>query len=117
MLSESNEGIVVEWRSDEYNRLWGKAVAQHVSRGPIKSVVVPWSSIESVTFRGKFFGPGHLHVTARSLAALDGLPGASGNVWWVQIAKPERRNARAFVLGSESAIASMKSVLLRGSRR
>jgi hypothetical protein len=115
VVTESTDGIQVEWRSDEYERPWGKALAQHVARAPIKNVFIPWSSIEKVTYRGRFFGPGQLHITARSLTAVEELPGAVGNTWWVRVAKGERRNAREFALTSESAIASAKSPLLPSS--
>jgi hypothetical protein len=117
VLTESDDGIHVEWQSDEYERPWGKAAASHVERGPIKSIVIPWSSVETVSFRGKFFGPGTLRITARSLAALEGLPGVSGNVWWVRVARPERRNAREFVLVSETALSNASAPLLSNRRR
>ena len=117
MLTESDEGIHVEWQSDEYQRPWGKATAQHVARAPIKNVLIPWSSIENVTFRGRFFKPGQLRIAARSLAAVEDLPGAVGNIWWVQVARTERRSAREFALTSENAIASSRSPLLPTSRR
>ena len=109
-------GIHIEWQSDEYERPWGKAAMKHVARAPIKNLLIPWSSIEKVTYRGKFFGPGVLRITARSLTAVEELPGAAGNTWWVQVAKPERRNAREFALASESAISSGRSALLPGHR-
>jgi hypothetical protein len=117
MLTASDDGISVEWRSDEYNRPWGKAAAQHVARGPIRTLNIPWPSIERVTFRGKFFGPGQLQIVARSLAAIAALPGAAGNTWWVRIAKSERRNAREFALASDGAISGATSALLSDGRR
>lgn len=117
MLTESDEGIHVEWQSDEYQRPWGKATAQHVSRAPIKNVLIPWSSIDSVTFRGRLFKPGQLRITARSLTAVEELPGATGNTWWVRVARSERRNAREFALTSENAIVSSRSPLLPSGRR
>jgi hypothetical protein len=117
MLTESDEGIRVEWQSDEYERPWGKATAQHVARAPIKNILIPWPSIEHVTFRGRFFKPGQLRITARSLAAVEELPGAVGNTWGVHVAKIERRNAREFALMSENAIASARSLPALGSRR
>lgn len=117
MMTESGDGLHIEWQSDEYERPWGKAVAQHVARAPIKSILIPWPSIEKVTYRGRFFGPGHLRVTARSLSAVEGLPGVIGNIWWVRVARLERRNAREFALASETAIASSASPLLPGHRR
>jgi hypothetical protein len=114
VVTEADDGMHIEWQSDEYERPWGKAAANHVARAPIKNVLIPWSSIEKVTYRGRFFGPGQLHITARSLTAVEGLPGAVGNTWWVRVAKAERRSAREFVLSSESAIAGSKSPLLNG---
>ena len=117
MLSESRDGIHVEWQSDEYERPWGKALAQHVARSPIKTILIPWSSIENVTYRGRFFGPGHLRISARSLTAVEALPGAVGNSWSVLVSKLERRIAREFALASESAIAAAAPPLLPSSRR
>jgi len=117
VLTDSNDGLHIEWQSDEYERPWGKATAKHVARTPIQSILIPWSSIETVTYRGRFFGHGHLRIVARSLTAVEGLPGAVGNSWWVLVSKVERRNAREFALSSESAIASAASSLLPRDHR
>jgi hypothetical protein len=68
VLTEDDDGIHVEWQSDEYERPWGKAAMRHVARAPIKNVLIPWSSVEKVTYRGKFFGPGQILITARVCA-------------------------------------------------
>src|SRR4051794_31188920 len=83
MLTIRDEGMGVEWRSDEYHRPWGKANPRHVGRGELHDVLIPWTSIESVTFSGRLLAAGTLRICARSIKALDALPGANGHVWTV----------------------------------
>jgi hypothetical protein len=42
ILTIGADGIVVEWRSDEFVKRWVSGSARHVGRGLLHQVVLPW---------------------------------------------------------------------------
>ncbi len=104
ILTIGADGIVVEWRSDEFVKRWGPRRSRHVGRGPLHSVVLPWQLLDSMSYDGRFVRAGSLHVRARTMNAFEGLPSADGPYWSVRIARHDRRRAREFVLAAEAAL-------------
>jgi hypothetical protein len=106
ILTVGADGVGVEWRSDEYRRKRFRRKLVHLGRGGVHVMVIPWTFIDAVSYHGSLFGAGAIRVRARTMNALDGLPGADGPYWEVKISSPDRSRAREFVLAAEGAVAS-----------
>lgn len=116
ILTLGGDGIGVEWRSDEYRRRRLKRKLEHLGRGDVHVSMVPWPFIDAVAYHGSIVGAGKIRIRARTMNALDGLPGADGPFWEVKISSPDRTRAREFVLASESTLAATRQLLERRTR-
>lgn len=116
ILTVGADGVVVEWRSDEYaTRFWSRG-SKHVGRGPLHQVVLSWQLLDSVSYDGRFVRAGELRIRARTMNAFEGLPDADGPYWSVRIARHDRRRAREFVLAAEAAINATMRLLQHRTR-
>jgi hypothetical protein len=114
ILTVGADGIGLEWRSDEYRRKRFRRKLVHIGRGTVRSLTLPWTFVDRVSYEGKLLGGGHIALRARTMNALDGVPGADGPYWQARISAADRSRAREFVLAAEEAIAS--AVELLGAR-
>ena len=116
ILTLGADGIGIEWRSDEYRRRSLRRSLRHVGRGEVHDAMIPWQYIDNVAYHGSFIGSGAIRVRARTMNALDVLPGADGPHWEVRVASPDRTRAREFVLAAESAVGATLQLLERRTR-
>lgn len=116
ILTVGADGIGVEWRSDEYRRRRFRRKLDHLGRGGVHVMVVPWTFIDAVAYHGSLLGAGTIRFRARTMNAFDGLPGADGPYWQVKVGSPDRRRAREFVLAAESSVSSALHLLSHRTR-
>lgn len=114
ILTVGADGIGIEWRSDEWRRKRFRRKLEHVGRGTVHSMVLPWTFVDRVSYDGKLWGSGSVRLRARTMNALDGVPGADGPYWHAHVSAADRSRAREFVLAAEGAVAS--AIELIGAR-
>jgi hypothetical protein len=74
----------------------------------IRTVAIPWTEIQSLTYRPRFFGWGSLVLRTRSLRALDGVPNARGSEVPLSISRADRLTARELAASVELALAERR---------
>jgi hypothetical protein len=116
ILTVGADGVGVEWRSDEYRRKRFRRKREHLGRGDVHVLTIPWTFVDAVFYHGSLFGAGTIRLRARTMNALDGLPGADGPYWQVRIGSADRSRAREFVLAAEGAVASALQLLSHRTR-
>ena len=105
-----DDGLALEWKTSRVEHL---SVPQKWTRGETQLLVIPWTELESVSYKGRIFGAGSLRVRARSMSAVEPLTGAAGVFWSATVARAERKRARAFADAADAALASAVSRRLR----
>lgn len=116
ILTVGADGIGVEWRSDEFRRRRFRRKLVHVGRGEVHVAAIPWPFIDAVAYHGSIIGAGTIRIRARTMNALDGLPGADGPFWQVKVSSPDRTRAREFATASETAVGATLQLLERRTR-
>jgi hypothetical protein len=116
ILTVGADGVGIEWRSDEYRRKRFRRKLEHLGRGSVHVLTIPWTFVDAVAYHGSLWGSGAIHIRTRTMNALDGLPGADGPYWHARITAADRSRAREFVLAAESSIASALQLLAHRTR-
>ncbi|HEY4303649.1 MAG TPA: hypothetical protein VGM82_04245 [Gemmatimonadaceae bacterium] len=111
ILTIGADGVGIEWRSDEFRRKRFRRKLDHLGRGDVHVMMIPWTFIDAVSYHGALFGAGRIRLRARTMNAFDGLPNADGPYWEVKISSPDRSRAREFVLAAEGAVSSAVQLL------
>jgi hypothetical protein len=107
MLRSEPEGLVFEFRRSEHSF----GVKPRVE-DPIRTISIPWAEIQSLTYRRRFLGWGHLVLRTRSLRALDGIAIAQGNELVLPVSRAERLAARELAATVEMALADRRLAAL-----
>lgn len=107
LLRSELEGLAFEFRRSEHSF----GVRPRVE-DPIRTVSIPWTEIQSLTYRRRFLGWGHLVLRTRSLRALDGIPSAHGNELAVPISRADRMAARELAATVGLALADQRIAAL-----
>lgn len=115
IVSVELDGLRVEWRSDEFARNWRRAY-KHLGRGQLHTVLLPWTVLDYVNFDGGLIGASKLRIRARTMNALDQLPGADGPYWSARVARGDRNRAREVSLAVETAISAATSLFTHRTR-
>jgi hypothetical protein len=89
VLRTEEDGLVLEYRSSE--NYFG---AKPSREGEIRTVSIPWSEIQSIEYRRRFWVGGALVLRTRSLRALEGVPAARGTEVSLSVARADRLTAR-----------------------
>lgn len=74
----------------------------------IRTVTIPWTEIQSIAYRRRFFGWGALVLRTRTLRALDGVPNARGSEVTLSIARADGLTARELAANVELALAEQR---------
>lgn len=101
------EGLVLEFRRSE-NR-WGMGPARE---DEIRTVVIPWSEVQSLNYRQWWIIRAVLVLRTRTLRALEGVPKAQGNEITLPIARRDRLAARDLAATVEMALADRRLAAL-----
>jgi hypothetical protein len=107
LLRNEPEGLVFEFRRSEHSF----GVRPRVE-DPIRTVAIPWAEIQSLTYRRRFLGWGHLVLRTRSLRALDGIAIAQGNELVLPVSRAERLAARDLAATVEMNLADRRLAAL-----
>ena len=111
VLATEPDALVLEYTVTE--NYWG--VKPTVER-PIRTLPIPWSEIQSITYRKRLLGwGGTLVLRTRSLRALDGVPNTRGNEVSFAIARADRLEARDLAATVEMALADRRLAALEAS--
>lgn len=116
ILTIGADGVGFEWRSDEYRRKRFRRKQDHVGRGGVHVLMIPWTFVDAVSYDGRLWRAGTIRIRARTMNALDGLPGADGPYWHARVDVSDRSRAREFVLAAESSISSALQLLAQRTR-
>ena len=73
VLRTEEDGLALEFRRSEHS--YGVKPSKE---DEIRTLVIPWSEIQSLTYRPRFLLLGAMTLRTRSLRALDGIPFAQG---------------------------------------
>jgi hypothetical protein len=104
VLATEPDGLVLEYASTE--NYWG--VKPTVESG-IRTVTIPWTEIQAITYRKRLMGWGGLLVLrTRTLRALDGMPTSRGSEVSLSIARTDRLTARDLAATVEMALADRR---------
>jgi hypothetical protein len=108
VLRTEPDGLVLEFSATE--NYWG--VKPTVESG-IRTNTIPWTDIQSITYRPRFLGlGGSLVLQTRSLRALDGLPTARGSEVRLSVARSDRLTARDLAATVEMVLADRRLAAL-----
>jgi hypothetical protein len=107
VLRTEEDGLAIEFRRSEHS--YGVKPAKE---DEIRTLVIPWPEIQSLTYRPRFLMVGALVLRTRSLRALDGLPHAQGTELLIPVARRDRLNARELAVTVELALAEARLVAL-----
>lgn len=106
VLRTEPDGLVLEFQRSE----WDFASAR--KEGAIRSVHVPWSEVQSITFRRKLLAGGVLVLRTRSLRALEGVPAVQGSEVSLAVSRADRLSAREIAANVELALAEARIAAL-----
>lgn len=112
LLRSELEGLAFEFRRSEHS--FG---VKPTVDDPIRTIAIPWTEIQSLTYRRRFLGWGHLVLRTRSLRALDGIPSAQGNELVIPISRAERLSARELAANVELVLAERRIAALDAGSR
>ena len=108
VLATEPAGLMLEYTSTE--NYWG---VKPTVNTPIRTVAIPWTEIQAITYRKRFLGwGGSLVLRTRSLRALDGVPNALGSEITLSIARADRLAARDLAATVEMALADRRLAAL-----
>lgn len=107
VLRTEEDGLALEFRRSEHS--YGVKPSRE---DEIRTLVIPWSEIQSLTYRPRFLFVGSLLLRTRSLRALDGIPFAQGTELPIPISRAERMNARELAVTVELALAEARLAAL-----
>lgn len=108
VLRTEADGLVLEYSATE--NYWG--IKPTVESG-IRTVSIPWTEIQSITYRPGFMGwGGSLVLRTRSLRALDGIPTSRGSEVRLSISRAERLDARDLAATVEMVLADRRLAAL-----
>ena len=110
VLRTEEDGLVLEFRRSEHS--FGVKPSKE---DEIRTVAIPWSEIQSLTYRPRFLLVGSLVLRMRSLRALDGVPSAHGNELLIPISRGDRMTAREIAVNVELALADRRLAALEAS--
>jgi hypothetical protein len=101
------DGLALEFRRSEHS--YGVKPSK---QDEIRSVLIPWPEVQSITYRPRYLLLGALVLRTRTLRALDGVPNAQGTELLIPIARRERMNARELAVNVELALAEARLAAL-----
>jgi hypothetical protein len=108
VLATEPDGLMLEYTSTE--NYWG---VKPTVNTPIRTITIPWTEIQSITYRKRLLGwGGTLVLRTRSLRALDGVPNAQGSEIALTIARADRLVARDLAATVEMALADRRLAAL-----
>jgi hypothetical protein len=110
MLRTEEDGLVLEFRRKENS--FGRWPSKEDS---ISTVHIPWSEVQSITYRQWWLVWGALVLRTRSLRALEGVPTAQGNELALPVARRDRLLARELAASVELALAEGRIAALDAS--
>lgn len=105
VLRTEEDGLVVEFKRSQ----WDYASAR--KEDDIHTVHVPWSEVQSLTFRRRLLG-GSLVLRTRSLRPLESFPAVKGNELTVSVSRADRMTARELAANVELALADARIAAL-----
>jgi hypothetical protein len=105
-----DDGLALEWRVSQVEHL---KMPQRWTRGEVQRLLIPWTELESVVYRGRILRAGRLVLRARSLTTLEPLTGSAGVFWSAQVARSERERARDFADAAAAFLAAASTRRLR----
>lgn len=91
MASLGPEGLTLEWQASRVEHL---NLPQQWTKGEVMRLVLPFSALEEVSYRRRWFRPGVFAIRARNMSALRPLPGNIGPFWSANVARSEAKRAR-----------------------
>lgn len=101
------DGLVLEFRRSEHS--YGVKPSKE---DEIRTVEIPWTEIQSITYRPRYLVLGALVLRTRTLRALDGVPHAQGTELLIPVARRERLAARELAVNVELALAEARLAAL-----
>jgi hypothetical protein len=107
VLRTEEDGLALEFRRSEHS--YGVKPSRE---DEIRTIVIPWSEIQSLTYRPRFLLVGAITLRTRSLRALDGVPSAQGTELLIPVARRDRLNARELAVNVELALAEARLAAL-----
>lgn len=107
VLRTEEDGLAIEFRRSEHS--FGVKPAKE---DEIRTVDIPWTEIQSLTYRPRFLLLGSLLLRTRSLRALDGVPSAKGTELSIPVSRAERMSARELAASVELALAEQRLAAL-----
>jgi hypothetical protein len=108
VLATDPAGLVLEYTSTE--NYWG---VKPTVNTPIRTLTIPWTDVQSITFRKRLLGwGGQLVLRTRSLRALDGVPNTQGSQISLNVARGDRLAARDLAATVEMALADRRLAAL-----
>lgn len=107
VVRTEEDGLALEFRRSEHS--YGVKPSKE---DEIRSIVIPWPEIQSLTYRPRFLLLGAMVLRTRTLRALDGIPNAQGTELLIPIARRDRMNARELAVNVELALAEARLAAL-----
>lgn len=107
VLRTEPDGLVLEFQRSEWD--FGSARKEDA----IRAVHVPWSEVQSITFRRKLLAGGVLVLRTRSLRALEGVPAVQGSEVSLAVSRADRLTAREIAADVELALAEARLAALQ----
>jgi hypothetical protein len=101
------DGLALEFRRSEHS--YGVKPSKE---DEIRTILIPWQEIQSLTYRPRFVVLGAMVLRTRTLRALDGIPNAQGTELVIPVARRDRLAARELAVNVELALAEARLAAL-----